>query len=98
MLNSEDINATPIKWKDKICDECDGEGKTQIGNINKDDKIKFFEKCWKCKGKGKLDWIDILVNNKPKNINGCFDIIMTWKPVIPIEYIKLDFIIKNKEI
>jgi DnaJ-class molecular chaperone len=56
------------------CDRCNGTGEIEL--INPDSFIGvYYEWCPKCKGEGKLDWIENVVGKKPKNdiFNG-----VTW--------------------
>jgi len=52
-----------IKDGEVICDRCDGEGK--IETIKPDDYIAvYYIQCPKCRGIGKLDWIENIVGKQ----------------------------------
>lgn len=51
-----------------LCDRCDGKGNAVVGykidNIDSTKEFEVLELCPKCRGWGKLDWIDNVVGHK----------------------------------
>lgn len=47
------IDNITLEEGEELCDICNGVGRFPVG------------RCWKCQGKGKLDWVEKVVGVKP---------------------------------
>lgn len=56
----------PIKEGETICSGCKGRGRNAV--VNEIGVIRYYEACNKCKGHGKLDWVEMVVGKRRWNI------------------------------
>jgi len=73
-----------------ICHKCEGNGYSEdFMSIHKGaDLIKIYKRCPKCKGYGKLDWIEAIVGKKISYV----------KPGIYTKEVDLSYITKEDNI
>jgi len=51
-----------LKEGETRCPECKGKG--QIPFVTENGMIRFYKACEKCKGHGKLDWVEMVVGKR----------------------------------
>lgn len=61
----------PLKEGEIVCNDCNGCGEI---NIFEDDEDIHYENCSKCKGTGKLDWIEVVVGKRKAMFKIDYDI------------------------
>jgi hypothetical protein len=71
-----------------ICDECNGKGNVPFKN---QDILNDFHRCKKCRGLGKLNWIENIFGRK-ELIRGMDEMLEAWR--LEDEYMR-DLLIKN---
>jgi DnaJ-class molecular chaperone len=58
------------------CDKCEGSG-YQKSNYKSNNECGYSKLCTKCRGDGKLDWVEAVVGKRPYNLDFITDIDIT---------------------